>query len=673
MSNRIQRCNHHMCPGDRLHTTNCGQQLIMSLEEYFKSVYDDQFSVDEFVKEHTNSLSLEQLKDDLSRYLRSIHLSMIDLINQDYTDFINLSSNLIGVDKLINNLINPLQVFSDEIERIRSEIMDVISRADECLTSLKSVRSEKQLMERTINVMKGLMRVKQLIRDNHLDSKEHIDADLFLVFERIITELTTIQHELSLLNSPLMRSLEPQSEELVDIINNQLKHLFLNAINNQNCNEIDLVIKIYRLFGRKSELEKLFRCEIIRPVLKNIIEEDFNNDVVDEMFEKILNFVRIQHNLFSEEDFKYILKGIWQEMLELYSYRTPSLFSAGDPNHFHSSYIDTVKFINEFRSISNSNIPNRTEAGELLQKFNTQIYFHMRYQEIAEMLEHSLRKSISNLETTQNNSSSFKILQSFTFYESIILCWSTDKVFIDPLFYGFWKLSLQIFSRYTIWLNKLQLNDFKHGLENVVNECAKLFSLVNETKTGIKLIKAFFEGTILELKPCTINESELRESLDESIYQLNEEGLPNIIALIKSLLIKQCIIVLKQVNDIPRLYRKTNREVPTKPSSYVNTSLDLICDFLSTDLKDNRWNKTWTLEILEELTKQFKIYTSEVLTSVQKMEDSLRRLKKVKSTGNLKSNSTMSDDDKIRLQFYIDVESFGEKVRKLISLNLLSN
>jgi hypothetical protein len=40
---------------------------------------------------------------------------MIELINQDYSDFVNLSSNLIGLDKSISKLKTPLGQFKEEI------------------------------------------------------------------------------------------------------------------------------------------------------------------------------------------------------------------------------------------------------------------------------------------------------------------------------------------------------------------------------------------------------------------------------------------------------------------------------------------------------------------------------------------------------------------------------
>lgn len=56
-----------------------------------------------------------------------------------------------------------------------------------------------------------------------------------------------------------------------------------------------------------------------------------------------------------------------------------------------------------------------------------------------------------------------------------------------------------------------------------------------------------------------------------------------------------------------------------------------------------------------------------MLTSVQKTEESLRRLKKIrdKSTGILPSESQgTSDDEKIRIQLKVDVDGYANMVRK---------
>lgn len=59
---------------------------------------------------------------------------------------------------------------------------------------------------------------------------------------------------------------------------------------------------------------------------------------------------------------------------------------------------------------------------------------------------------------------------------------------------------------------------------------------------------------------------------------------------------------------------------------------------------------------------------SDVLTSVQKTEDSLKRLRKDRNTP--ASSAGISDDDKIRIQLAIDVDSFVKEAR-LLTLGLL--
>ena len=62
---------------------------------------------------------------------------------------------------------------------------------------------------------------------------------------------------------------------------------------------------------------------------------------------------------------------------------------------------------------------------------------------------------------------------------------------------------------------------------------------------------------------------------------------------------------------------------------------------------------------------------SDVLTSVQKTEESLKRLRKDRNTSASIATVGMSDDDKIRIQLAIDVDSFVEEARSLASEPLL--
>lgn len=67
-----------------------------------------------------------------------------------------------------------------------------------------------------------------------------------------------------------------------------------------------------------------------------------------------------------------------------------------------------------------------------------------------------------------------------------------------------------------------------------------------------------------------------------------------------------------------------------------------------------------------EFIHRYYAQVKEVLVAVQLMEESLRRLKKVKGQNAVSdSSSGLTDDDKIRLQLQLDVDFFVQKVGEI--------
>jgi conserved oligomeric Golgi complex subunit 2 len=74
------------------------------------------FDLDTFLTRYKRDYGLERLQTDLAIYLKILKTSMIDLINKDYADFVNLSTNLVGLEKAINDFEQPLSSFKKDIE-----------------------------------------------------------------------------------------------------------------------------------------------------------------------------------------------------------------------------------------------------------------------------------------------------------------------------------------------------------------------------------------------------------------------------------------------------------------------------------------------------------------------------------------------------------------------------
>jgi len=130
---------------------------------------------------------------------------------------------------------------------------------------------------------------------------------------------------------------------------------------------------------------------------------------------------------------------------------------------------------------------------------------------------------------------------------------------------------------------------------------------------------------------------------------------------------------VKQVNDVPRKYRKTNREVPSKPSPYVQAMLEPLKNFVAKDLKEEAVSRQIVTRVLTQISLLYLRHTSDVLTSVQKMEESLKRLKKARGGGGggggASASTAVSDDDKIRLQLALDVNTFRGQVETSFQLD----
>uniref|UniRef100_A0A8C5KRQ3 Conserved oligomeric Golgi complex subunit 2 n=1 Tax=Jaculus jaculus TaxID=51337 RepID=A0A8C5KRQ3_JACJA len=85
--------------------------LCFDKDEFMK----EDFDVDHFVSDCRKRVQLEELRDDLELYYKLLKTAMVELINKDYADFVNLSTNLVGMDRALNQLSVPLGQLREEV------------------------------------------------------------------------------------------------------------------------------------------------------------------------------------------------------------------------------------------------------------------------------------------------------------------------------------------------------------------------------------------------------------------------------------------------------------------------------------------------------------------------------------------------------------------------------
>uniref|UniRef100_T1JGE2 COG complex component COG2 C-terminal domain-containing protein n=1 Tax=Strigamia maritima TaxID=126957 RepID=T1JGE2_STRMM len=195
--------------------------------------------------------------------------------------------------------------------------------------------------------------------------------------------------------------------------------------------------------------------------------------------------------------------------------------------------------------------------------------------------------------------------------------------------------------------------------------------LIADIRVLVPKLSVFCDDAVLpQLTNLGFNDVDiLKESMGEFEEVLSQQ-VPCLTGYVTKDISLQCGNHLKLVSDIPRLYRRTNKDAPSKPSSYVCSILSPLESFFKEqeDVIEVEMKEKWGSLVLAEVTQQYYNATSNVLTSVKKMEESLSRLKKAREKGSssaIGSAIGMSDDDKIRLQLAFDVQEYGAIINTL--------
>ncbi|XP_044928734.1 conserved oligomeric Golgi complex subunit 2-like isoform X6 [Mustela putorius furo] len=80
---------------------------------------------------------------------------MVELINKDYADFVNLSTNLVGMDKALNKLSVPLGQLR-EVLSLRSSLSEGIRAVDERMCKQEDIRKKKHIAHITAMLQQSL-------------------------------------------------------------------------------------------------------------------------------------------------------------------------------------------------------------------------------------------------------------------------------------------------------------------------------------------------------------------------------------------------------------------------------------------------------------------------------------------------------------------------------------
>nr|XP_039270942.1 conserved oligomeric Golgi complex subunit 2-like [Styela clava] len=644
------------------------------------------FSVDKFVADCRRRVQLETLRQDLEVYFKLLKNAMIELINKDYADFVNLSSNLVGMDKAIAQLRDPLTQIKDDMTQIRDLMENKIDAVESLLKRRCELTDSRDKLLHMIKLLRSVEKIEQI------QSSE--DTNSGLVLERIAGEFNELQHHAGFCKGlPVLSQVRPRISEITGNLQQRLEQLLILGVNSSDVALLHKCLNSYSLIGKTKDAENLVQVHLVRPYMHQVIEEqcdDISPKKVKEMFTKIVDFIPNYCKLLNDitagrlskvsdqyrgvSGYDFVVRSVWPEIVKSIENNLSTMFSPGYPDTFHSRYNLYMEFIADIeRQCGSQASVQRLRQSEEFARFQSHwslpVYFQMRFQEIGGKMEEALGDGLKD-----SSEKSLKLHASATLISCIEMCWKAD-IFLPPLVHRFWKVTLQCVARYNQWVKKIFSQPGKEGDgANAKLDVAKLVGLTCDLTTLGSKINQFYKDVIFpKVSQCGMKDTTLLQgALDTTLKSFETQG-DEISQRIVATLTAQSIVHLRYAQDVPRLFRRTNRETPTKPSAYVSSVLKSIVNFRKEHLDsiDSDIMNCWLTESASNISEKYFTVVSDVLMSVKKMEESLMRLQKMragKSSGNLASldDKKLSDDDKIRQQLYLDVVSLNQQLKDML-------
>ncbi|KAM9613118.1 conserved oligomeric Golgi complex subunit 2 isoform 2-T2 [Trichechus inunguis] len=673
--------------------------LCFDKDEFMK----EDFDVDHFVSDCRKRVQLEELRDDLELYYKLLKTAMVELINKDYADFVNLSTNL----------------------SLRSSVSEGIRAVDERMSKQEDIRKKKMCVLRLIQVIRSVEKIEKILNSQSSKETSALEASSPLltgqILERIATEFNQLQfHAVQSKGMPLLDKVRPRIAGITAMLQQSLEGLLLEGLQTSNVDIIRHCLRTYATIDKTRDAEALVGQVLVKPYIDEVIIEQFvqsHPNGLRIMYDKLLDFVPHHCRLLREvtggaisseksntvPGYDFLVNSVWPEIVQGLEEKLPSLFNPGNPDAFHEKYTISMDFVRRFEVQCGSQASvKRLRAHPAYHSFNNKwnlpVYFQIRFREIAGSLEAALTDVLEDAPA----GSSYCLLASHRTWSCLRKCWS-DEMFLPLLVHRLWKLTLQILARYSMFVSELFLrpisNESAKDVKKPLVTGSKDPSVTqgtndnqgngpSETKPVVFISSTHLVYVVADLDKLQEQLPELLETIKPKLEMIGFKNFSSISAALEDSqlslsacmpslskkiiqdLSDSCFSYLKSALEVPRLYRRTNKEVPTKASSYVDSALKPFYQ-LQSEHKDKLKPaiiQQWLEGALSESTHKYYETVSDVLNSVKKMEESLKRLKQARKTTSpnpVGSSGGMSDDDKIRLQLALDVEHLGEQIQKM--------
>ncbi|KAL6064293.1 Conserved oligomeric Golgi complex subunit 2 [Balamuthia mandrillaris] len=475
------------------------------------------FDVDEFIGDCRRRVPLESLLNDLQEYSASLQNELVELINRDYKSFVNLSTNLVGLEQVLKSLQEPLLSMRHRVKAVRDMLEAYVQQFDHKLAQRQHLLQRKERLELFVNIFEAISKIERLLHISEGEMEERPSAPLLPTSSSAVTAATTqpptalakttktSEGGSSAIAAILLNADEETSKLVQRVANefNQLKfylsnashypfvqglskriffienslqegmqRLFTEGLSSKNEDIVANCLRTYAAIDRVKEAEELYRKHVVEPFVQKVVTPQhlemgrrgsceglpsIYHDLLQWINEDCMLVLSITYK--SLRDFDFLCNSIWEEVVTRIEATIPRIFLPGIPDSFLQNYLTSMEFVKGIQELCSSkqHVETFRKHPAFLRfnkKWNLPIYFQLRFQEIASAFEDSLSASALKIDGDAANSGEFVMSCTTSLWQSLGKCWM-QGIYVPALSHRFYKLSLQLLARYKTWLEEI--------------------------------------------------------------------------------------------------------------------------------------------------------------------------------------------------------------------------
>ncbi|XP_044486987.1 conserved oligomeric Golgi complex subunit 2 [Mangifera indica] len=649
------------------------------------------FDSESYISELRTFVPFETLRSELQAHLSSLKHELIDLINRDYTDFVNLSTKLVDVDAAVVRMRAPLLELREKIESFRGTVESSLVALQSGLKQRSEAAAAREALELLLDTFHVVSKVEKLIKElpsasadwsngdvnlsernstGHVTALQPVENGLnpretqSMLLERIASEMNRLKFYIAhAQNLPFIENMEKRIQSASLLLDASLGHCFVDGLEHRDENVIYNCLRAYAAIDNTRNAEEIFRTTVVAPLIQKIIIHGPSEAVAEASGDELENDYK-QIKQCVEKDCKFLLEisssensglhvfdflanSILKEVLSAIQKGKPGAFSPGRPTEFLKNYKSSLDFLAHLEGYcpSRSAVAKfRAEAVyvEFMKQWNVGVYFSLRFQEIAGALDSVLTGAslspIKNSHSDQGKSCGLTLKQSVTLLESLRSCWRED-VFLLSCSDKFLRLSLQLLSRYSNWLSsglaarKSGSVGSNPGCEWAISAATDDFIYVihDITCLATEVSGDYLDHVLQLLSSCS---SEVLDLVKQSILDGGKSlssTLPSVINTIIEGLVEKAVEDLRQLKGITATYRMTNKPLPVRHSPYVSGVLRPLKTLLDGERAMTFLTKETKKELLlgaaTEITGCYNELAAELISVARKTESSLLKIR----------------------------------------------